>query len=104
MWLDDQNLNKPRKDKSGRRWNFRIWHDVRHGQHIECVFFWDDDKESCGAVLISPGVHVSRLHDLIDKLVADPALRAKHKMELRFPLGRHYSENGAFPEEENDNQ
>jgi hypothetical protein len=36
---------------------------------------------------------------VIEKLVADPDLRAKHQRELRFPLERHYEEYGAFPEE-----
>jgi hypothetical protein len=92
MWWDAQNLNKPRRDKSGKRWNFRVWHGFSEGQHMERVFFWDDTREVCGVVLISPGIHVRRLHDLIQKLVADPALRAKHQTELRFPLERYYSE------------
>jgi hypothetical protein len=67
--------------------------------HVERVFFWDDKQEFCGVVLISPGVHVSALHRLIQKLVAEPALREEHQRALRFPLERHYSEDGAFPEE-----
>ena len=53
MWWNHQNLDKPRKDKSGKRWNFRVWHEVLNGRHVECVFFWDDEKESCGAVRLA---------------------------------------------------
>jgi hypothetical protein len=97
MWWDHQNLNKPRRDKTGKRWNFRVWHD----SGAQRIFFWDDPREICGAVLLSPGrsVHVSRIHRLIDKLVADENLREQHRRELRFPLERHYSEYGIFPEE-----
>jgi hypothetical protein len=102
MWWDHQNLDKPRRDKTGKRWNFRVWHEVNASGHHERVFFWDDKQEYCGIVLISPGIHVSKLHRLIDRLVADPALRAKHRRELGFPLDRHYSEFGAFPEEKSD--
>ena len=77
-----------------------MWHDSSpQGKHVERVFFWDDEQELCGVVLICPAIHVSRLRSLIQKLVADPSLRAKHKRALRFPLERHYSEYGAFPEE-----
>jgi hypothetical protein len=99
MWWDGQNLDKPRMDVTGKRWNFRVWHGVIEGRHIERVFFWDDSRESCGVVLLSPSLHVSRLRMLIQKLVADPALRKKHKRELCFPLERHYSDYPAFPEE-----
>jgi hypothetical protein len=99
MWWDQRNLNKPRYDKSGKKWNFRVWHDVVEGRRIQSIFFWDDKRKFCGVVLLSPGVlHTSRLHSLIEKLVADPALRAKHRQVLKFPLERHYSESGAFPE------
>ena len=94
MWWDTQNLNKPRKDKSGQRWNFRVWHDHLDGEYSQCVFFWNDNRESCGVVRFSPGVHASRLHRIIEKLVADPAMRVKHQCELRFPLKRYYSARG----------
>ncbi len=41
----------------------------------------------------------SRIKDLIDKLVADPALRELHKRKLGFPLERHYLGYPVFPEE-----
>jgi hypothetical protein len=99
MWWDHQNLDKPRRDKRGKRWNFRVWHGTYQGRHAERIFFWDDKREFCGVVLISPSVHVSRLHQFIEKLVADPDFRAQHKRDISFPLERHFSEYGAFPEE-----
>jgi len=99
MWWDGQNLNKPRRDKNGKRWNFRVWGDFLHGRNVERVFFWDDRRAYCGVVLISQAIHVSKLRHLIENLVADPRLRARHRRELLFPLERHYSEFGAFPEE-----
>jgi|SRR5450631_4906796 hypothetical protein len=104
MWWDNQNLNRPRRDKSGKEWNFRVWHEVWTETKVlsaQRIFFWDDKKSVSGIVLLPPGstMHVSRLHRLIDKLVSDPRLRAKYQRDLRFPLERHYSEYGAFPEE-----
>lgn len=104
MWWDHQNLDKPRRDKSGKRWNFRVWHESwteDKSLYAQRVFFWDDKKDFCGVVLLLPGkaLHVRDLHSLIGKLAADACLRAKHKRDLRFPLERHYSEYGAFPEE-----
>ena len=100
MWKDEQ----PRKDSSGRRWNFRIWHDVWTDDKVvsaQRVFFWDDSKSHCGVVLFPVGstAHFSRLRKLIEKLVADAALRQHYRRDLRFPLERHYSDYGAFPEE-----
>lgn len=105
MWWDDQNLNQSRKDKSGKRWNFRVWHEVWTDTKIlsaQRIFFWDDDKAWCGVVLLMPGstVHISRLHRIIANLVADQTLREKYRRELHFPLERHYSKYGAFPEEQ----
>ena len=99
MWRDYQNLNKPRIDVTGKRWNFRVWHDVIDGRHIERLFYWDDTREYTGVVLLSPALHVSRLHTLIQKLVSDSEMREKHKRVLCFPLERHYSDYPAFPEE-----
>ena len=101
MWWNGQNLDKPRKDKTGKRWNFRVWHDSTPLGHAERIFFWDDKKEHAGVILLTAGssIHVSRVHRLIDKLVADPALREQYRRDLRFPLERYYSEYGVFPEE-----
>jgi hypothetical protein len=100
MWKDEQ----PRKDSSGKRWNFRIWYDSWTADKpvmAERVFFWDDSKSHCGVVLFVTGsdVHFSRLKQFMGKLVADPALREQHRRDLHFPLERYYSDYGAFPEE-----
>jgi hypothetical protein len=44
-------------------------------------------------------VHRSRLRALVRKLVSDPDLRNQYRRELHFPLERHYSDYGVFPEE-----
>ena len=103
MWLTQNNLDKPRRDKSGVRWHFRVWQDFDpSGRLCTRVFFWDDSKE-CGGVRIYPAGddgHVSSLGEFIDQLVAHPALRRKYRRPLRFPLERLYSKYGAFPEDE----
>src|SRR5665213_3120158 len=104
MWRDGQNLDIPRKDKSGTKWNFRVWHDVfTLGRVISVarVFFWDEKREETGVVLFGPDAnyHVRDLHGLIQKLVASKELRSSHRRELLFPLERHYADYGAFPEE-----
>jgi hypothetical protein len=100
MWMNQQ----PRRDTAGKRWNFRIWYDVWTEEKVftaQRLFFWDDEKNYCGVVLFPPGstVHFSRLKKLIEKLVADPALRRLHRRDLSFPLERHYAGYGTFPEE-----
>ena len=105
MWWDHQNLNSPRTSANGTRWNFRVWHDTWTSEgtvlYAQRVFYWDDDQTLCGVVLLPPGqtLHVSRLRALIEKLAAEPALREQHRCDIRFPLERHYSSYGAFPEE-----
>ena len=66
------------------------------------LFFWNDQKTVRGVVLFLPGstIHYSRVKALIEKLVANPTLRKQHQRDLSFPLERHYSEFGAFPEEQ----
>jgi hypothetical protein len=104
MWWDNQNLNKPRTDKSGTKWNFRVWHDVltlQRLQHVAGVFFWDEKQDSAGVVLLGPeaNTHVRVLHNVIEKLLADSKFRAKHLRRLQFPLDRHHADYGVFPEE-----
>jgi hypothetical protein len=101
MWWDHQNFGRVRKDKKGTKWNFRVWHDMVNGKRVARVFFWNDKRDSSGIVLFPPGARTnfSALHSLIEKLVADPKLRAKHQRKVRFPLERYYSEYGALPEE-----
>jgi len=103
MW----HYQQPRKDAHGSRWNFRIWADVwtdartKKVLMAERLFFWNDSKSRCGVVLFPAGsaVHFSRLKQMEEKLVADSALRKRYQRELRFPLERHYSQYGVFPEE-----
>jgi hypothetical protein len=101
MWWDYQNLDKPRLDSFGTRWNFRVWHDVVDLHHVARVFFWDDARVSTGVMIMSKAARtdVAALHAMIQKLASDPDLRARHERELTFPLERHYSSYGAFPEE-----
>ena len=102
MWLDSQNLNQLRTDKSGEKWNFRVWHDVftaRRPEHVARIFFWNDKRDSTGVVLLGPeaNTHVRDLR-MIEKLVADPGLRKRHERAVRFPLERCYADYGTFPE------
>jgi len=104
MWWDTQNLNAPRLDRRGKRWNFRVWHDAfTIGRTVSAVrvFYWDDGRNSTGVVLLGPDTshHVRDVHALIQKLTSSDLLRAAHQRELQFPLERFYSEYGAFPEE-----
>lgn len=99
MWWNQQNLSTPRRDAAEARWHFRVWHDVINGRHKERVFFWDDRREFTGVVLLRDSLHVTRLHDLIEKLVADPDMREVHRRDLRFPVERHYAHYEVFPEE-----
>jgi len=104
MWWDSQNLNQTRKSKSGEKLYFRVWHDVFTLQRtlsVTRIFFWNEKRTQQGVVLLGPDAnqHVRDIHALIEKLVADPQLRAKHERALRFPIERHYADYGAFPEE-----
>ena len=89
------------RTKKGTKWNFRVWHDTVNRKRVARVFFWNDERDSSGIVLFPPGARTnfSALHSLIEKLVADPKIRAKHQRELRFPIERYYSVYGALPEE-----
>lgn len=101
MWWDDQNLGMPHLDATGKRWNFRVWHEVVNLKHVARVFLWDDGKASTGVLVLPAGARtdVAALHSVIRKLVSDPALRTKYSRDLKFPLERYYSRYGAFPEE-----
>jgi hypothetical protein len=104
VWWDGQNLSKPRTDKRGTKWNFRVWHEVvalQRLEHVARVFFWDERQNRTGVVLLGrvANTHVRFIHSVIDKLVANSEFRKKHLRQLHFPLDRHYSMYGAFPEE-----
>jgi hypothetical protein len=95
---------KSRRDKSGRRWNFSYWYAGTFADkslRAARLFYWDDNKEVCGVVLIPPGAvkRYSRISELIDKLVAHQSVRERYKRVISFPLQQHYSEYGVFPEE-----
>ena len=101
LWTSE----KPRQGKDGRRWNFAHWYSVwwvaDHAKTAQRLFFWDDDKRECGAVLLGPGkvMHYSKIVSLIAKLVADGSLRQKYRRDIKFPLQRHYGDYGSLPEE-----
>ena len=92
-----------RRDKTGKRWNFSYWHTFRFQSDIDAqrLFFWDDQHKECGVLIFleESSRPYGQIENLADKLVADPALRAKYLRELRFPLERYYAEFGGFPEE-----
>jgi hypothetical protein len=95
---------KSRRDKSGQRWNFCYWYAgtfADKSRRAARLFYWDDNKEVCGVVLILPGAvkHYSRISELIDKLVAHQSVRKQYQRDLTFPLEKHYTEYGIFPEE-----
>ncbi len=94
---------KPRQDKSGKRWNFHYMYTPLGdaSRQWQRLFFWDDDRADCGAIVFLPGrtVPYTRIQNLIVKLVADPAFRKQHQRELRLPLGDHYLQYPLFPEE-----
>lgn len=99
MWVSQ----KPKKDRDGTRWNFTIWYDwTGDSANVPYrLFFWNDKKHTCGVVFFPPAsnANFSRLKTTMSKLVKDPNMRKKHEKGLRFPLERHYSAYGAFPEE-----
>ena len=93
MWWDDQNLDKPRRDQSGKRWNVRVWHDVVRIDgnlvHVARVFFWDDKRETTGVRLFEPGdnTHVTNLRAFIEKLVASPKIRSNVPQGVALSAG-----------------
>lgn len=103
IWSDE----KPRRDKSGHRWNFRYWYaGALSDPHCRAarLFFWDDQRSCCGVVLIPPGAvkPYSQLRFLIEKVVADTKLRRRYQRELQFPLEDHYSGYPEFSKESTD--
>ena len=93
MWWNGQGLDRPREDKNGQRWLFRVWHDVVARHHVVRVFFWSEDRTVMGVVpsSIDGRTHVRAVRALIEKLVADSALRDRYRQDLRFPVERHYA-------------
>ena len=70
-------------------------------KNVARVFFWDDERDVCGVKTFGPDerTHVTALHAFIQKLISSSDLRQKDNRDLRFPLERHYSDYGGFPEE-----
>ncbi|MGA7830146.1 MAG: hypothetical protein WCA21_04220 [Terracidiphilus sp.] len=95
---------KSRRDKSGQRWNFSYWYagaPADKSRRSARLFYWDDNKEVCGVVLFPPEAvkRYSRICEVIDKLVAHQSVRNQYRRNLSFPLEKHYSAYGIFPEE-----
>lgn len=95
MW----SLQKPRKDKGGKRWHFAYWHAAPGGQRVEHpqqLLFWDDEQTESGVVLFpaDKAVRYALIRSLMEKLVADAELRRQHAAPLRFPVQRYYMKNG----------
>jgi hypothetical protein len=92
MWWTQSNLDKPRRDKRGRLWHFRVWYDFRDGLSTQRIYFWDNDHKEMGVVELvgDQTLDVSRLRQRIAKLVSSPEYRQRFHRELRFPIERHY--------------
>jgi len=100
MWL----VEKPRKDKLGKRWLFACWHEdqkVATAEHPQQLLFWNEERTESGVVLFprDKTVRHSLIKAWIEKLVADPELRKQYDAPLRFPVQRYYMKNGFHPEE-----
>lgn len=63
------------------------------------IFFWDDQKSISGVIEYrgDQAKHVSRLKQVIARLVKDHAFRSRYLIQLRFPVEREYSQ--ARPED-----
>src|SRR5262245_36907224 len=55
MWWNDQHLNQPRRDATGRIWHFRVWHDHLDGVPVQRIFFWDDERREIGLLELVGG-------------------------------------------------
>ena len=93
MWWNHQNLEIPRKDASGAVWHFRVWHDHVDGMYRQRVFFWNDARSETGVVELHGDqvLHVSRLKQVITKLIKQPEYRARHQRAIEIPVERKYS-------------
>ena len=93
MWWNNQNLHKPRTDKAGAIWHFKVWHDLLDGIYIQRIYFWDDQKKRTGVLEFkdSQVVNATKLKDRIRKLLLEPAYRRRFYKRLRFPVERYYS-------------
>jgi hypothetical protein len=94
MWWNSQNLGVPREDHSGTTWHFRVWHAHVDGVYTQRIFFWDDAQSASGFVeyVGDRTKHISRLKQVISRLLKDTDFRSRHLRPLRFPIERHYAD------------
>jgi hypothetical protein len=93
MWWNTQNVDLARTDSNGRVWHFRVWHDTVEGTNIQRIFFWDELRSETGIIeLVGDRTrHVSRIKQLMAKLVTDPEFRARYRRDILFPVERKYA-------------
>ena len=62
--------------------------------HTQRIFFWDDPKSVTGFLEYAADqtMHISRLKQVMTRLVKDSQFRSRHLRPLRFPIERHYAE------------
>lgn len=79
-------------DSKGRLWHFRVWHDHVDGIYIQRIFFWDEVRSETGVIeLVGDKTrHVSRLKQLISKVLASPEHRIPYRRNIQFPVERRY--------------
>lgn len=94
MWWNSQNLDLARKDVTGRVWHFRVWHDHVQGVYIQRIFFWDEARAETGMIEMKADQtrHISRLKQVIAKLVKDPQYRARYARSIDFPVEHKYAQ------------
>ncbi len=92
MWLNGQNFDKPIKDRRGRIWHIRVWHDFLEGVHFQRIFFWSEDRKDTGVLEFAGArtLHVNQLRQRISKLISNPDYRTQFRQPLVFPVERHY--------------
>jgi len=96
-------MEKARTDGSGRRWLFAYWYEGPRDNQVtypQQLFFWNDERTESGVVLFSRDktLRYSLIRNLMEKLIADPSLRGQHSGPLRFPVERHYKQDGFIVE------
>lgn len=93
MWWNHQNVDSSRTDRTGQLWHFRVWHDHVSGTYIQRIFFWNESQSESGVIeLVGHKTrHVSRLKQIIAKLLVSRGYRARHRRQLQLPVERNYS-------------
>ena len=74
-------------------WHFRVWHGHVEGTYVQLVFFWNDAKSESGVVEFrgDQALHVSRLKQVIAKLVSSSEYRLRFRRDLEFPVEAKYA-------------